>query len=101
MRTRQKYESLEEQIITDQEILSLRESLKGFKRDYFERCVVYSAILFSITLLLTFVDLGIYLQIPNLVFMVVFFLWGLYYFSEMLLSIFFALNIIKLDNSSI
>ncbi|MBC8435244.1 hypothetical protein H8D91_01955 [archaeon] len=98
MRIRQKQEDLEGQIRTDQEILSLRESLKGFKRTYFENCVVYSAILFAITLLLTFIDLGKYLQIPNMVPLVVFFFWGLFYFSRMLQSIFFALNIVHLED---
>jgi len=99
MRERQKYEDLGEQIKTDQEILDLRESLRGFKRNYFENCVIYSAILFAVTLLLTFVDIGVYLQIPNFIFVVIFFLMGLYYFSKMLQSIFFALNIVQLNNS--
>ena len=98
MRQRQKHEELEEQIKTDQEILSLRESLRGFKRNYFENCVIYSAILFTIALLLTFIDLGLYIQVPNSILIALFFLSGLFYFSKMIQSIFFALNIIKLDN---
>jgi len=97
MRKRQEYENLEKQINTDQEILNLRESLRGFRRDYFERCVIYSAILFAIALLSTFTDFGSYIEIPNLVVIIFFFFWGLFYFSKMIHSIFIALNIIKLD----
>jgi len=98
MRERQKYENLETQIKLDQEILSMRESLKGLKRNYFEKCAVYSSILFTITLLLTFIDAGAYLQIPNLVLLVLFFFWGLFYFAKMVQSIFFALNIVRIDD---
>jgi hypothetical protein len=97
MREKQKYEDLDSQIKLDQEILSMRESLKGFERNYFEKCVVYSSVLFAIALLLTFIDLGKYLQVPNLVPLILFFFWGLFYFAKMLQAIFFALNIINLD----
>jgi len=98
MRHRQEHKDLEEQISIDREVLSLRESLRGFKRTYFENCVIYSAILFAITLLLTFIDIGVYIQTSNFILMVIFFLWGLYYFARMLQYIFFALNIVKLDD---
>lgn len=98
IRERQKHENLEDQIVTDQEILSLRESLRGFRRNYFENCVVYSAIFFSITLLLTFIDVGSYFEMSNLVPIFFFLFIGLFYFSKMLQSIFLALNIVKLDD---
>lgn len=97
MRERQKMEDLEEQIKMDRDILDLRESLRGFKRNSFERFVIYSAILFAISLLLTFIDIGLYLQVSNSVIITLFFFWGLFYFIKMINSIFFALNIIKLD----
>ena len=95
LREKQKHEDLEKQIEIDQEILSLRESLKGLKRNYFERCIVYSTILFAIAILSTFVDFGSYIKISNLIVMVFFSFWGLFYFSKMIQSIFMALNIIK------
>ena len=94
---RQENKTLDEQIKSDEDILDLRRSLKGFVRNYFERCVVYSAILFSIAFLSTFIDIGSYLSISNLVVMVFFSFWGLFYFSKMFQSIFVALNIVELD----
>ena len=97
MRERQKHEELKEQIKTDQEILNLRNSLKGIGRSSFQKSVIYSAVLFTITLFLTFVDIGSYIQISNLVIITFFFFSGLFYFSKIIKAIFFALTIMKLD----
>jgi len=97
MRERQKMEDLEEQIRTDKDILYLRESLRGFKRTSFQKFVIYSAILFTITFLLTYMDIGQYIQMPNLIIITFFFFSGLFYFTRMINSIFFALNIIKTE----
>lgn len=97
LRSRQEHQELEDQIKADEEILTLRQSLIGYKRNYFERCVIYSTILFAIALLSTFIDFGSYIKIPNLVVMIFFTFWGLFYFSKMLQAIFVALNIVKLD----
>jgi len=97
IRAKQKYQNLREQIASDEKILSLRESLKGFERNYFEMCVIYSSILFAIAFLSTFIDLGSYIDVSNLVIIVFFSFWGLFYFSKMLQAIFIALNIVNLD----
>jgi len=94
---KQEHKTLDEQIRLDEDILDLRRSLKGFVRNYFEKCVVISTIFFTIAFLFTFIDIGSYLSISNLVVIVFFSFWGLFYFSRMLQSIFVALNIVKLD----
>jgi len=92
LRKRQITENLEDQIITDKDILNLRESLRNFKNNYFERYITYSTILFAFTLLSTFVNFGLYIDISNMVVMVIFFLWGLFYFCQMLKTIFISMR---------
>jgi len=85
-------EDIEKLINIDQEILALREGMRLFKDNRFERCITYSLILFMITITLTFFDLGSYINTSNSVVLVVFFLWGLYYIFQMIGAIFFSFD---------
>lgn len=94
LRKRQeKIEDIEEQIGIDQDILSLRETMRGYKDNRFERCIIYALLLFMVTISLTFFDLGTYINISNTIFLIIFFLWGLYYVFDMIKSLFFSFNI--------
>jgi hypothetical protein len=97
MKARQEHEEIDNKIETEREILSQMESLKGFKRNYFEKCVIYSSILFTIALLSTFINFGSYIGLSNTVIIMFFFFSGLFYFSKMIQAIFVALNIIRID----
>jgi hypothetical protein len=88
MRKNQAVEDLKQQIVSDRNISYLRESLEGFQNNRFERCLIFSIVLFGISFIATFIDITLYVNIPNLVLQVVSFMWGLYYFSQMLSAIF-------------
>ena len=85
-------EDMEELIKIDQEILSLREGMRLFKDNRFERCIIYSLILFIISVALTFFDFGSYINTSNSVILIIFFLWGLYYIFQMIEAIFFSFD---------
>ena len=98
LRAKQDYpEDINKKIRIEKEILELMESLKGYERNYFEKCVIYSSILFAFALLTTYVDFGKYIDLSNSAIIVFFSFFGLYYFSKMIQAIFFALNIVKTD----
>lgn len=96
LRAQQENKPLEDQIKMDEKILTLRQSLKGFRRNNFELCVIYSSIIFSLGLLSTFMNLE-KIKVSNVLVMIVFFYWGLFYFIKMMQSIFNALNIVQVD----
>ncbi len=89
----EKITDIKEQIEIDQEILSLREGMRSVVDNRFEKCIFYTLILFILTISLTFFDFGIYVNTSNLVFQIIFFLWGLYYIFDMIKSLFFSFNI--------
>jgi len=89
----EKLDDIDKQIKIDQEILSLREEMRSFRENRFERCILYSLILFTLSIFLTFFDLGGYINTPNQVLLVIIFLWGVYYVFYMVQSIFFSFNV--------
>jgi len=83
-----KITDLKELIDIDQEIGQIRLGLLGVKSTRFERCIAGTLILFTLTISVFYLDLGILIDTSNNILSTVFFVWGLYYLTEMLKTIF-------------
>ena len=65
-------------IFIDKEILQLREDLKEILENSFRNKVIWPIALFSITIIATYQDLGIYIKLNNSLLMVSLFIFGVY-----------------------
>jgi hypothetical protein len=82
-----KMKNLEDQIDIDRKILELRESMRVFSRNRFEKSFIFSLVLLLIALILTFFDFGSLIQVYNPLLQLIFFMWGFYYIFFMIQSL--------------
>jgi len=84
----EKITDIKKLIELDQEVLTAREELRGVKSNRFEKSSIYSIVWFSLSLLIIYLDLGIYLDIQSKIIGTIAFFVGVYYLSIMIKALF-------------
>jgi hypothetical protein len=86
----ERIEDVSKLIDLDEEILYLREELKGVQSNRFEKSSLFSIVWFTFTIFVFYLNLGTYISTPTNLLGTITFSTGLYYLSIMFRSIFIA-----------
>jgi hypothetical protein len=88
-----KAQNVNEKLKIHEDIKYLIEEMEKVSEDRFENCIKNSLILFIITLISTFINLGMFISTSNATIQIILCLGGLYYVSEMISSLFYSFKI--------